>query len=220
MFWSSQSLTKIHYCYSSHVFYSTIKAASIYSCIFLLMFLAFQPFGPPKCPWSSYNRSRGSRFLGPDPEPPPLFRNNSSKQSIFERFRYRHLLHRRLHFSFANKQLKSVNGYSRRCCQIIHTFTICLSSWWNCSSACCGFIAIDKPHSSFEPLYPKVFRGTSKVDAVANVRPPASPKVRCWFLSEFCWQIALTFLQHLRLWRILVWFPNPLEAGKSDGDLV
>ena len=42
------------------------------------------------------------------------------------------------------------------------------------SSACCGltFDATDLPHSSFEPLYPKVFRGTPEVDLVSTVWRP------------------------------------------------
>ena len=37
--------------------------------------------------------------------------------------------------------------------------------------------ATDLPHSYFEPLYPKVFRGTPKVDLVSSVWPPAPSKV-------------------------------------------
>ena len=46
--------------------------------------------------------------------------------------------------------------------------------------ACCGlnFDATDLPHSSFEPLYPKLFRGTPEVDLVSTVWPPDLPKVR------------------------------------------
>ena len=46
---------------------------------------------------------------------------------------------------------------------------------------CCGlnFDATDLPHSSFEPLYPKLFRGTPEVDLVSTVWPPDLPKVRC-----------------------------------------
>ena len=40
------------------------------------------------------------------------------------------------------------------------------------------FCAIDHPHSSFEPLYPKVFRGTTKVDLESTIWPQAPPKVR------------------------------------------
>ena len=45
---------------------------------------------------------------------------------------------------------------------------------------CCGlnFDATDLPHSSFEPLYPKLFRGTPEVDLVSTVWPPDLPKVR------------------------------------------
>ena len=48
------------------------------------------------------------------------------------------------------------------------------------SSACCGltFDATDLIHSSFEPLYPKVFRGTPWVDLVSIVWPPDLSKVR------------------------------------------
>ena len=48
------------------------------------------------------------------------------------------------------------------------------------SSACCGlnFDATDLPHSSFEPLYPKLFRGTPEVDLVSTVWPSDLPKVR------------------------------------------
>ena len=52
--------------------------------------------------------------------------------------------------------------------------------------ACCGlnFDATDLPHSSFEPLYPKLFRGTPEVDLVSTVWPPDLPKVRwCRYLS-------------------------------------
>ena len=63
VYWPAQSLTKINFCCSTRVFYSTIKAANICSGILLLSFLAFQLFGPPKCLWSSYHGSRGSRFL-------------------------------------------------------------------------------------------------------------------------------------------------------------
>ena len=65
VYWPAQSLTKINYCCSTRVFYWTIKAANICSGILLLSFLAFQLFGPPKCLWSSYHGSRGSRFQGP-----------------------------------------------------------------------------------------------------------------------------------------------------------
>ena len=54
------------------------------------------------------------------------------------------------------------------------------------SSACCGlnFDATDLPHSSFEPLYPKFFRGNPEVDLVSTVWPPDLPKVRwCRFLA-------------------------------------
>jgi len=46
--------------------------------------------------------------------------------------------------------------------------------------ACCGlnFDATDLPNSSFEPLYPKLFRGTPEVDLVSTVWPPDLPKVR------------------------------------------
>ena len=46
--------------------------------------------------------------------------------------------------------------------------------------ACCGlnFDATDLPNSSFEPLYPKLFRGTPKVDLVSTVWPPDLPIVR------------------------------------------
>ena len=45
---------------------------------------------------------------------------------------------------------------------------------------CCGlnFDATDLPHSSFEPLYPKLFRGRPEVDLVSTVWPPDLPKVR------------------------------------------
>ena len=48
------------------------------------------------------------------------------------------------------------------------------------SSACCSlnFDATDLPNNKFEPLYPKVFRGTPKVDLVSTVWPPGLPKVR------------------------------------------
>ena len=65
VYWPAQSLTKINFCYSTRVFYSTIKAANIWPGILLLSFLAFQLFGPPKCLWSSYHGSRLSRFQGP-----------------------------------------------------------------------------------------------------------------------------------------------------------
>ena len=50
------------------------------------------------------------------------------------------------------------------------------------SSACCGlnFDATDLPHSSLEPLYPNVFRGTPEVDLVSTVWPPGRPKKRCF----------------------------------------
>ena len=41
-----------------------------------------------------------------------------------------------------------------------------------------NFDATDLPHSSFEPLYPKLFRGTPEVDLVSTVWPPDLPKVR------------------------------------------
>merc|ERR1712163_40567 len=46
--------------------------------------------------------------------------------------------------------------------------------------AYCGlnFDATDLPNSSFEPLYPKLFRGTPEVDLVSTVWPPDLPKVR------------------------------------------
>ena len=48
------------------------------------------------------------------------------------------------------------------------------------ASACCGlnFDATDLPNSSFEPLYPKLFRGNREVDLVSTVWPPDLPKVR------------------------------------------
>ena len=52
--------------------------------------------------------------------------------------------------------------------------------------ACCGlnFDATDLPNSSFEPLYPKLFRGNPEVDLVSTVWPPDLPKVRwCRFLA-------------------------------------
>ena len=52
--------------------------------------------------------------------------------------------------------------------------------------ACCGlnFEATDLPNSSFEPLYPKLFRGNPEVDLVSTVWPPDLPKVRwCRFLA-------------------------------------
>ena len=52
--------------------------------------------------------------------------------------------------------------------------------------ACCGlnFDATDLPNSSFEPLYPKLFRGTPEVDLVSTVWPPDLPKVRwCRYFS-------------------------------------
>ena len=63
---------------------------------------------------------------------------------------------------------------------------ICMSLWWKSSSACCGlnFDATDLPNSSFEPLYPKLFRGTPEVDLVSTVWPPDLPKVRwCRYFS-------------------------------------
>ena len=63
---------------------------------------------------------------------------------------------------------------------------ICVTPWWKSSSACCGlnFDATDLPNSSFEPLYPKLFRGTPEVDLVSTVWPPDLPKVRwCPYLS-------------------------------------
>ena len=46
--------------------------------------------------------------------------------------------------------------------------------------ACCGlnFDATDLPNSLFEPLYPKLFRGTPEVDLVSTAWPPDLPKVR------------------------------------------
>ena len=46
--------------------------------------------------------------------------------------------------------------------------------------ACCGlnFDATNLPNSSFEPLYPKLFRGNPEVDLVSTVWPPGPPKVR------------------------------------------
>ena len=46
--------------------------------------------------------------------------------------------------------------------------------------ACCGlnFDATDLPNSSFEPFYPKLFRGRPEVDLVSTVWPPDLPKVR------------------------------------------
>ena len=41
-----------------------------------------------------------------------------------------------------------------------------------------NFDDTDLPHSSFEPLYPKLFRGTLEVDLVSTVWPPDLPKVR------------------------------------------
>ena len=63
---------------------------------------------------------------------------------------------------------------------------ICMSLWWKSSSACCGlnFDATDLPNSSFEPLYPKLFRGRPEVDLVSTVWPPDLPKVRwCRYFS-------------------------------------
>ena len=63
---------------------------------------------------------------------------------------------------------------------------IFMSLWKKKPSACCGlnFDATDLPHSSFEPLYPKLFRGTPEVDLVSTVWPPDLPKVRwCRYLS-------------------------------------
>ena len=63
---------------------------------------------------------------------------------------------------------------------------ICVSPWWKSSSACCGlnFDATDLPNSSFEPLYPKLFRGNPEVDLVSTVWPPDLPKVRwCRYFS-------------------------------------
>ena len=40
-----------------------------------------------------------------------------------------------------------------------------------------NFDATDLPHSQFEPLYPKVFRVTLKVDLVSSVWPPAPSKL-------------------------------------------
>ena len=43
---------------------------------------------------------------------------------------------------------------------------------------------IDLPHRWFEPLYPKVFGGTPKVELMSTVRPPCPLKVRwCRFLA-------------------------------------
>ena len=64
---------------------------------------------------------------------------------------------------------------------------ICMSPWWKSSSACCGlnFDATDLPNSSFEPLYPKLFRGNPEVDLVSTVWPPDLPNVRrCWFFYK------------------------------------
>ena len=48
--------------------------------------------------------------------------------------------------------------------------------------ACCGlnFNSTDLSHSLFEPLYPKVFRGSPEVDLESTVLPPGPniPKVR------------------------------------------
>ena len=41
-----------------------------------------------------------------------------------------------------------------------------------------NFDATDLPHSSFEPLYPKLFGGNPEVDLVSTVWPPDLPKVR------------------------------------------
>merc|ERR1711873_183918 len=41
-----------------------------------------------------------------------------------------------------------------------------------------NFDATDLPNSSFEPLYPKLFRGTPEVDLVPIVWHTAPPKVR------------------------------------------
>ena len=44
--------------------------------------------------------------------------------------------------------------------------------------------ATDLPHSSFEPLYPKLFGATPEVDLVSTVWPPDLPKVRwCPYLT-------------------------------------
>ena len=102
--------------------------------------------------------------------------------SVFYSTISRHLLHRWLHFDFAKKQLI----YKGLQLQMLSNntdliFTIYLSFWWNSLSAFCGLIAID---SSFEPLYPKVFRGTQEVDLESIVCPPHPPKVRwCRFLA-------------------------------------
>ena len=78
VYWPAQSLTKINYCCSTRVFYWTIKAANICSGILLLSFLAFQLFGPPKCLWSSYHGSRGSRIsrTGPTHSPSEIMSDN------------------------------------------------------------------------------------------------------------------------------------------------
>ena len=57
---------------------------------------------------------------------------------------------------------------------------ICMSACDFFLSACCGlnFDATDLPNSQFEPLYPKLFRGTPEVDLVSTVWPPDLPKVR------------------------------------------
>ena len=67
LFWSPNRFTKNNYCCSSHLFYSIIKAASIY-CWSPKLFgpsasSAIKFFGPPKCLWSSDGR-RNLRFLG------------------------------------------------------------------------------------------------------------------------------------------------------------
>ena len=102
--------------------------------------------------------------------------NYCSSTSVFYSTISRHLLHRWLHFDFAKKQLI----YKGLQLQMLSNntdliFTIYLSFWWNSSSAFCGLIAID---SSFEPLYPKVFRGTPKNDLVSTVWRPGPAKVR------------------------------------------
>ena len=61
-----------------------------------------------------------------------------------------------------------------------HFSGICVSLWLQFLSACCrlNFNATDLPHTQFEPLYPKVFRGPPKVDLESIVCPPGPPKVR------------------------------------------
>ena len=57
---------------------------------------------------------------------------------------------------------------------------ICMSAREFFLLACCGlnFDATDLPNSSFEPLYPKLFRGTPEVDLVSTIWPTDLPKVR------------------------------------------